>query len=146
MIIYDPKAKGNGMVCERPVELLDMYPTIAAWAGLKAPANLEGKDLRPLLEDPKSPSDRAAFSQVTRMRKQQQVMGYSAHSERFRYTEWDFGKAGVELYDHETDADEFHNLAEDPAHAKDREKLHEMLKPFKPSTRPTAPAKPGGTD
>jgi uncharacterized sulfatase len=134
MIIYDPQAKGNGAVCERTVELLDLYPTIAAWAGLKAPANLEGKDLRPLLDDPKAAWDRPAFSQVTRMQKQKQIMGYSVHTERFRYTEWDFGKAGVELYDEQADPDEFHNLAEDPAHAKDRAALHELIRDCKPNT------------
>jgi uncharacterized sulfatase len=134
MIIYDPKAKGNGGACERTVELLDLYPTIAAWAGLKAPANLEGKDLRPLLDDPKASWDRHAYSQVTRVQKQKTIMGYSVHTERFRYTEWDFGKAGVELYDHEKDSGELHNLAEDPAHAKDRAALHEFIRDRKPNT------------
>jgi uncharacterized sulfatase len=134
MIIYDPQAKGNGTACERTVELLDLYPTIANWAGLKAPANLVGKDLRPLLDDPKASWDRPAFSQVTRMHKKQRVMGYSVHTERFRYTEWDFGKAGVELYDQQSDPDEFHNLAEDPAHAKDRAALHELIHDRKPNT------------
>jgi uncharacterized sulfatase len=143
MIIYDPKAKGNGGVCERTVELLDLYPTIAAWAGLKAPANLEGKDLRPLLEDPNAAWDHPAFSQVTRLQKQQQqVMGYNVHTERFRYTEWDGGKAGVELFDHDVDPEEFHNLADDPAHAKDRAALHKHLRDRKPkpSTKPAGTA------
>jgi uncharacterized sulfatase len=134
MIIYDPQARGNGTTCERTVELLDLYPTVAAWAGLKAPANLEGKDLRLLLDDPKSTWDRPAFSQVTRVVKKRTIMGYSVHTERFRYTEWDFGKAGVELYDQRSDPDEFHNLADDPAHAEDRATLHEYLRDRKPNT------------
>ena len=38
-------------------------------------------------------------------------MGYSVHTERYRYTEWDGGKRGVELYDHQSDPNELHNLS-----------------------------------
>lgn len=114
MIIYDPSAKGNGRACERAVELVDVYPTVAQWAGLTPPSNLEGYSLRPLLDDPAGAAwDHPAFSQVTRGGGKKQVMGYSVHTEKYRYTEWDEGKAAVELYDHDADPDEFHNLAGD---------------------------------
>jgi uncharacterized sulfatase len=132
LIIYDPAARGNGKMCDRTVELLDLYPTIADLTGLKPPENLEGKSLRPLLQDPSAAWDRPAYSQVTRMQDKQQIMGYSVHTERFRYTEWDAGKAGVELYDHRSDPDEFRNLADDPKFAKDRAALHELLRDKRP--------------
>jgi uncharacterized sulfatase len=139
LIVYDPNAEGNGTMCERPVELLDVYPTVAAWAGLKAPADVEGVDLRPLLDDPKAASDRPAYSQVTRKHKKQQVMGYSVYTERFRYTEWDGGRLGVELYDLGKDPGELHNLADDPAHAADRAKLKEHLRDRRPKLPPPPP-------
>jgi iduronate 2-sulfatase len=37
---------------------------------------------------------------------------------KWRYTEWDEGKAGRELYDHDQDPREITNLADDPALAK----------------------------
>ena len=38
-------------------------------------------------------------------------VGKSVRTERYRYTEWNDGKDGVEFYDHETDLNEWTNLA-----------------------------------
>jgi uncharacterized sulfatase len=129
LIIYDPSAKGNGTVCERTVEMVDIYPTVAEWAGLERPKNLEGFTLRPLLDDPASSAwDHPAYSQVTRGRPKNRTMGYSVHTERYRYTEWGSGgKKGVELYDHQSDPDELHNLAADPAQKEVVKRLHNLL-------------------
>jgi hypothetical protein len=42
--------------------------------------------------------------------------GYSLRTDRWRYTEWDEGRKGRELYDHQNDARELTNLAETPEH------------------------------
>jgi uncharacterized sulfatase len=39
------------------------------------------------------------------------LIGHSVRTDRFRYIEWDQGRGGRQLYDHETDPDEIHNLA-----------------------------------
>ncbi|MBN9122698.1 MAG: DUF4976 domain-containing protein, partial [Planctomycetes bacterium] len=44
-------------------------------------------------------------------------LGYSVRTERYRYTEWDGGKKGVQLFDYDKDPGELKNLANDPAHA-----------------------------
>jgi iduronate 2-sulfatase len=43
--------------------------------------------------------------------------GYSLRTDRWRYTEWDEGRKGRELYDHQDDAKELTNLADKPEHA-----------------------------
>ena len=43
--------------------------------------------------------------------------GRSVRTDRWRYTEWDGGKKGAELYDHVDDPGEIRNLAGDPRHA-----------------------------
>lgn len=46
------------------------------------------------------------------------IFGRSVRVERYRYTEWDGGKAGKELYDYENDPNEFTNLANDSKYQK----------------------------
>lgn len=55
-------------------------------------------------------------------------MGRSLRAERWRYTEQDEGKEGVELYDHTSDPREFTNLARDPKHAQVAAELKQMLR------------------
>ena len=43
-------------------------------------------------------------------------MGYSVRNEKWRYTEWDKGKQGAELYNEAADPHELNNLATDPKH------------------------------
>jgi iduronate 2-sulfatase len=125
----------QGKHTTRPVELLDLYPTLADLCGLNSPENLEGKSLRPLLTDPAgSEWTKPAVTQIWHNRK---AWGYSIRTDRYRYTEWLEGKAGRELYDHSADSEEVTNLANDPLHAKTVTKLsgrlakYVQLKPHK---------------
>ena len=43
--------------------------------------------------------------------------GYSLRTARWRYTEWDEGKKGRQLFDHDTDPKEHKNLADIPEHS-----------------------------
>jgi uncharacterized sulfatase len=119
LVIYDPRAKGNGQPCGRTVELVDLHATLADLCGLAAPTT-DGKSLKPLLDDPAAAWDRPAMTQVSRggpSEKQSPYMGYSVRTERYRYTEWDGGKHGTQLFDYQTDPQESRNLADDPDHA-----------------------------
>jgi uncharacterized sulfatase len=108
-------------LCRGPVEMLDIYPTLADLCGLKPPARLHGRSLQPLLERPQLGSKHPAVSQVQRGK----VMGYSIRTERYRYTMWNDGAEGEELYDYQTDPREFKNLA---ATAPQKAALREQLK------------------
>ncbi len=112
LVIAAPGSKAAGQSCKRLVESIDVYPTLAELCGLPAPRRLEGRSVKPLLDDPQHPWKKAALTQVTRG---QGKMGRSVRSDRYRYTEWDEGRAGTELYDHEQDPHEYRNLAQDPS-------------------------------
>jgi uncharacterized sulfatase len=60
-------------------------------------------------------------------------MGYSIRNERYRYTEWDDGKKGTQLYDYQTDPTEAKNLAEDPAAADVVKQMRTLLQGVKKS-------------
>jgi iduronate 2-sulfatase len=164
MIIAAPGMKSAGKATGRTVELLDLYPTLADLCDVTIPQGTkpQGASLRPLLDDPQHPWDRPAYTQVTRgggqpatrpaprpARAQRQarqeaqapstrpaqIMGRSVRTERWRYTEWDGGRAGVELYDHENDPGELKNLAHDPASARTLEELAALLRAGFPGDR-----------
>jgi arylsulfatase A-like enzyme len=123
LLVALPDGRSAGRACARTVELLDLYPTLAELAGLKVPPGLEGRSLVPLLQDPGAAWDKPARS-VTRRGK---TMGKTVRTERWRYTEWDGGATGAELYDHAADPHELKNLAADPAHAAVRAELRARL-------------------
>lgn len=128
--------RGKGQT-SRVIEMLDVYPTLAEVCGLTGmPRDLDGRSLLPLLKDTDAAWEGAAYSQVLRvgnpmltyMKKGERVMGRSIRVDRYRYTEWDEGTKGGELYDYEADPNEFNNLYDNPKYkalqAELRAKLH----------------------
>ncbi|VTU02502.1 iduronate-2-sulfatase : Iduronate-2-sulfatase OS=Planctomyces brasiliensis (strain ATCC 49424 / DSM 5305 / JCM 21570 / NBRC 103401 / IFAM 1448) GN=Plabr_3210 PE=4 SV=1: Sulfatase [Gemmataceae bacterium] len=108
LIISAPRHKAAwGKKSEALVELVDLYPTLAdlAGAGSKIPALVQGRSLRPLLEEP-TRDDWQRRSAYTL-----NGDGESVRTRRWRFTSW--GKAGEELYDHDHDKEEYKNLARD---------------------------------
>ena len=96
--------------------MLDVFPTLCDLAGVPAPANLQGKSLRPVLTDSRATIHDAAFTQARRG-ENAEFWGRTVRTARWRCTEWDEGKNGIELYDHDADPREFTNLAGRPEYA-----------------------------
>ncbi|MEW6306440.1 MAG: sulfatase [Verrucomicrobiota bacterium] len=134
LIVSAPGMKARGQASPRLVELVDIYPSLADLCGLPGPKNLHGKSFKPLLNDPQQTWKPAAYTQVQRGGQ----TGYSVRTERWRYNEWDSGKSGVELYDHQTDPREFTNLATDPKHAATVAEMKQLLSAL-PKGAPTEP-------
>jgi uncharacterized sulfatase len=107
LILHAPGKKEN-VACPRLVEFVDIYPTLTQLAGLPQAPGMEGKSFVPLLDNPQQQWKKAAYTMVARGKGR---FGRSVRTERYRYTEWDDGKDGVELYDHEMDVNEWTNLA-----------------------------------
>jgi iduronate 2-sulfatase len=133
LIIAAPKKKAN-VASSRLVELVDLYSTLVELCGLPISNDLEGTSMAPLLENPDLPWKKAAFTYTTRYSAQESGptkvdhLGCSIRTERYRYVEWDGGKSGIQLYDHQTDPKEYINLAHESAHAKTVEEMKGILK------------------
>ncbi len=124
LIISVPGSATQGKTCRHPVELLDIYPTLADLAGLTPPEDLQGFSLSALIKNPEATWDHPAFTQVERRNNQP---GHSIRTELWRYTEWDYGKAGEELYNEVNDPHELHNLVNEPQYAEILEHLRSLL-------------------
>ena len=94
----------EGLQCGQPVGLIDIYPTLAALCRLPPPATLEGHSLQALLSgaDTERPPVLTTFF----------AGNHAVRSRRWRYIRYHDGSQ--ELYDHQTDPWEWHNLAGDP--------------------------------
>lgn len=108
LLIAAPNAT-KGKSFASPVEFVDIYPTVADYCGLAHPHPLAGKSLRPVLQDTSCEHKEAAFTLVTRG---EHRFGQSVRTQRWRYTQWSDGTS--ELYDHNSDPEENHDLAKDP--------------------------------
>ena len=118
LIIVAPGVTTPGSRTAKPVSLLDVYPTLTELAGISIPEHLEGTSLGPLLRDPDAEWDHAAVT----------TNGYREHAvrgDRYRYIH--HADDSEELYDLETDPNEWKNLAADSAFGEVKRRLAEWL-------------------
>jgi len=113
-IVHDPRARGNGTRSPRVVELVDLYPTVADLAGLAVPSGLDGRSLKPLLDDPTAPWPHVAYTVWNE--RGRGITGVVVRNERWRYAEFFGPGAGAFLTDPIADPHEVVNLVDDPRH------------------------------
>jgi len=104
MIIAGPGIPA-GQVCSKPVELIDIYPTLLELAGLESDPQLEGHSLVPLLKNPESDWPHWARSSFG-------PENVAIISERYRYIRYQDNSE--ELYDRQEDPHEWTNLVGRP--------------------------------
>jgi arylsulfatase A-like enzyme len=117
LIIKPPKSTGK-QVSNRPVSLLDLYPTLVKMCGLPENPDNQGNDMTPLLSDPDAAWQHAAVTTYG-------PNNHAVKTEQYRYIQYEDGSE--ELYDHERDQNEWKNLADDPAYKEVKARLAAFL-------------------
>jgi len=107
-----------GKTCAQPVSLIDLYPTLIDMCHLEKNSELDGVSLAANLRAPDAENDRVVVTTVNKGT-------YSARDNRWRYIRYADGTE--ELYDHESDSQEWHNLANEPVHASTIARIAEFL-------------------
>ncbi len=107
LMVVPPRHLKNtprGVRCDRPVELLDVYPTLVQATGLEAKpsdSQLDGLSLLPWIADPSASKERPAITTIY-------AHNHSVVDTRYRYTR--YAEGSEEFYDRQTDPHEFNNL------------------------------------
>ncbi|WP_372752938.1 sulfatase [Mariniflexile sp.] len=143
LIISGNNVTAKGATSNALTEFVDVYPTLCDVTGFEVPKYLQGKSLKPLLENPNGKVKDAAYSQFLLGKygpledRESEKMGYTIRTDRYRYVEWynwisDRKIKGAflsrELFDHENDAQENNNIANYPGNKDIVKQLSEELK------------------
>ncbi len=104
-IISAPGVTRSGSLCEQPVDLTVLYPTLMELCGLKNETKCDGPSAVPLLRDPDALWPYPAISTYG-------MGNHSIRTKRWRYIRYADGSE--ELYNHEYDPNEWTNLAKQP--------------------------------
>ncbi|QEF98640.1 Choline-sulfatase [Stieleria maiorica] len=96
-------------ICDAPVNLLSLYPTLTELAGLPPKESNHGPSLLPLLENPAAEWPHVSITYLNR------PGNYGLSERRWRFIQYDNGDH--ELYDTRNDRYEWNNLASEPEHA-----------------------------
>ena len=128
LVVVAPQITKPGSRCGRTVSLLDLYPTLLDLCGVPCKVELEGRSLRPLLSNPQAKWDRPVVTTHG-------ANNHAVRSERWRYIRYADGSE--ELYDHDSDPNEWTNVAGRPENVKVKAKLAAWLpvRNAKPSPR-----------
>lgn len=112
-IIKAPGATGNGMKCDKPIDMTSVFPTLISQCKLPSRNDLDGHDISQLLVDPKSDWKYPALTEIKNG-------NMAVRTENWRYIKyWDRTE---ELYNVKKDPFEWDNLAGNIEYAKIKEK------------------------
>lgn len=110
LIIAAPGTNGVGTVTRRTVSLVDLFPTLCDLAGVPLPAvTMDGRSLRPLLQNPNTPWPYPAFGMRDWSRYWTRAAGRVITTEDWRLSQWVDGHRA--LYDMRNDLQEVTNRA-----------------------------------
>jgi arylsulfatase A-like enzyme len=118
LIIVAPGITKQNSICQRTVNLMDIYPTLITLCNFPKKEGIEATDITPLLKNPALEWNHASVTTMGRG-------NHTVRTEQWRYIR--YSDNSEELYDHNKDPNEWHNLASEPKYADTIKKLSEWL-------------------
>ncbi|MEY5009754.1 MAG: hypothetical protein RLZZ253_893 [Verrucomicrobiota bacterium] len=121
LILLDPRLPKStaGKTSAAVTANIDAATTLLAFAGVQAPKNLDGRDLRPLLEKPEGKV--RDWLPLFNFWGEPSAQSMAVVSKDWKYIHWFYGGRGIqpteELFHLQSDRTEMLNLALQPAHA-----------------------------
>ncbi|MGE0639198.1 MAG: sulfatase [Thermoanaerobaculia bacterium] len=117
LILHLPKSLGlrTGRVESEQVELIDLYPTVLDLAGIAVEGQIQGRSLRPLLEEKGPLPARQAFAESTNIKSFEKR---ALRTPRYKFVLWESRRSRrsaverYELYDLRADPGELVDLSE----------------------------------
>ncbi len=137
LIIRDPEAEG-GKVNPHPASHIDLSPTILDYAGIPVPKIMEGKSMRPMIEDADFKGNDYVFTEFGRYEIDHDGFGgFQPMRAVFdgRYKLSIHLLSQDELYDIKEDPEELHNLILSEEHQAVRDHLHDVILDWMNRTR-----------
>ncbi len=130
-----PAGTPAGSTCEKPVNLLSLFPTLTELAGLPRKPDNDGPSIVPLLENPGADWPHVSITHLA------EPGSYGLSAERWRYIH--YANGDEELYDCRADPHEWTNLAAASEYRRRLEELRELApQTFAPRVAPTVESLP----
>ena len=102
-----------GTAVEEMIESVDLAPTLLDYCSLPVPEQMEGSSILPVIEGHASGKDEIICEWVMPLRYDEKV--FALRTKRYRLV-YLGTEQGSELYDHNVDPQEMHNVFDDPAY------------------------------
>ncbi|SKB31855.1 sulfatase [Daejeonella lutea] len=111
LFVFAPGVTKGGTSTHKPVGIIDLYPTLAELIGEKAPAYVDGESLVPMLKG-QNFNHRGVVTGYELKEGPEATGGdaYTIRTDKYRYIYYPFINL-EELYDHQTDDNEWENIA-----------------------------------
>jgi len=118
LMIVAPGVTTPGGICRRPVDFVNIYPTLCELCNLPIESHLDGRSMTDLLKDPDTPRVSPAITTFGRN-------NHAVRGDRYRYIRYADGSE--ELYDHHSDPMEWTNLSAKEELANEKQRLAASL-------------------
>jgi arylsulfatase A-like enzyme len=123
-----PREIKPGTIVDRLVQNLDFAPTFLDYAGLKAPADMQGLSFRKLVNGEKGQWRDAIYYQYYEYPAEHMVKRhYGVRTDRYKLIHFYNDVDEWEMYDLEKDPHEMKSIYNDPAYADVQKDLHRRL-------------------